>query len=419
MMSVFNLSMNNVNGLNSGLIRIQNYLQAHRSDFFALLQDGLALSEIRVLENTFHLVLPTEVIELYRWRNGAKTYHEQFRPGYRFVPLQEALEHRIYISIDDDRFSMPEDIDKSSCLLPIFAYDHESLSVLCREGDIVNSQMFSSDGCSGLYMYASSLTNLLKVMADCFEIGIYSFETYTYEQRFENAVLQKYQPELVEMALVKVLQAEKEMSGDFMGDIAVFVGVYGDIRAVEVLVRILFLSHDKYTGGYRIEIGAALALGYISSSTSIDALILALQSPYECIRDAASNPLIQICGSNAIPLLVDALKIKNEFVNNVIQKALALSCAIDELIVASFSEDDYVRLSVAKTLGRIARSIHSHIMNLGQDEPNPEREREIAKLSKQLDQVCFALIRMARDPVIEVRSVSENSLKQFRKSESV
>ncbi|MFM7886831.1 MAG: SMI1/KNR4 family protein, partial [Pseudanabaena sp.] len=346
--------MNNVNDLNSALIRIQNYLGEHRSDFFDLLQDGLALSEIRRLENTFHLVLPMEVIELYQWRNGAKTYHEQFRPGYRFVPLEEALEHRIYISIDDEHFSMPEDIDKSSCLLPIFAYDHESLAVLCKEGDIVNSQVFSSDGCSGLYLYASSLTNLVRVMADCFETGIYSFETYfetyTYEQRFENAVLQKYQPELVEMALLKVLQAEKEMSGDFMGDIAVFVGVYGDIRAVEVLVRLLFLSHDKYTGGYRIEIGAALALGYISSSTSIDALILALQSPYECIRDAASNPLIQICGFNATPLLVDALKIQNEFVNNVIQKALALSCAIDELIVASFSEDDYVRLSVAKTL---------------------------------------------------------------------
>jgi hypothetical protein len=408
--------MNNINDLNSGLIRIQNYLEARRSDFSTLLQDGLALSEIRVLENTFHLVLPMEVIKLYQWRNGAKTYHEQFRTGYRFVPLEEALEHRIYISIDDDHLSIPQDIDKSSCLLPIFAYDHESLSVLCREGDIVNSQVFSSDGCSGLYLYASSLTNLVKVMADCFETGIYSFETYTYEQRFENAVLQKYQPELVEMALVKVLQAKKEMSGDFMGDIAIFVGVYGDLRAVEVLVRILFLSHDKYTGGYRIEIGAALALGYISSSSSIDALILALQSPYECIRDAASNPLIQICGSNAIPLLVDALKIKNEFVNNVIQEALAISRAIDELIVASFSEDDYVRLSVSKILGRIARFIHSHIMNLGQDEPDPERGRAITKLSEQLDQVCLALIRMARDPVTEVRSVSEKSLKQFGKS---
>jgi hypothetical protein len=76
------------------------------------------------------------VIELYRWRNGAKTYHEQFRTGYRFVPLEEALEHRIYISIDEEHFSMPEDIGKSSCLLPIFAYDHESLAVLCKEGDI-------------------------------------------------------------------------------------------------------------------------------------------------------------------------------------------------------------------------------------------------------------------------------------------
>lgn len=408
--------MNNVNDLNSGLIRIQNYLQAHRSEFFALLQNGLTLSEIRKLENTFHLVLPTEVIELYRWRNGAKTYHEQFRPGYRFVPLEEALEHRIYISIDDEHFSMPEDIDKSSCLLPIFAYDHESLAVLCKEGDIVNSQVFSSDGCSGLYLYASSLTNLVRVMADCFETGIYSFETYTYEQRFENAVLQKYHPELVEMALAKVLQAEKEMSGDFMGDIAVFVGIYGDLHTVEVLVRILFLSHDKYTGGYRIEIGAALALGYISSSTSIDALILALQSPYECIRDAASNPLIQICGFNATPLLVDALKIKNEFTNNIIQQALLRNRAIDELIVASFFKDDYVRLSVAQTLGCIARYIHSDIRNLERYEPYPEREREIAKLSKQLDQVCFALIRMAIDPVIEVRSVSESSLKQFRKS---
>jgi hypothetical protein len=46
-----------------------------------------------------------------------------------------------------------------------------------------------------------------------------------------------------------------------------------------VLVRILFLSHDKYTGGYSIEIGASLALGYISSSTSIDALILAFVKP--------------------------------------------------------------------------------------------------------------------------------------------
>jgi cell wall assembly regulator SMI1 len=108
--------MNNENDLNSGLIRIQNYLAAYRGEYFAILQDGLALSEIRMLENTFHLVLPTEVIELYRWHNGAKTYHEQFCPRYRFVPLEEALEHRIYISIDDDRFSMPEDIDKSSCL---------------------------------------------------------------------------------------------------------------------------------------------------------------------------------------------------------------------------------------------------------------------------------------------------------------
>ncbi|MFM7887821.1 MAG: hypothetical protein ACKPCM_14275, partial [Pseudanabaena sp.] len=72
--------------------------------------------------------------------------------------------------------------------------------------------------------------------------------------------------------------------------------------------------------------------------------------------------------------------------------------------------------SVAKTLGRIARYIHSHIMNLGQGVSNPKRERVVTKLSEQLDQVCLALIRMARDPITEIRTASENFLNQFRKS---
>ena len=94
----FNLSMNNVNDLNSGLIRIQNYLEAQRSEFFALLQDGLTLSEIRKLENTFHLVLPTEVIELYRWRNGAKTY--QFTVGNNAGAFNAVVDLPAYVSTD-------------------------------------------------------------------------------------------------------------------------------------------------------------------------------------------------------------------------------------------------------------------------------------------------------------------------------
>jgi len=398
--------------LNCSFLRIQKYLDLNRPSFSALLQDGLTLNEITEFSNSYHVSFPVELVELYKWRNGAKTYHEQFRPGYRFIPLKEALEHRIYISRDDNQFFMFDGVvDMKSCLLPIFSYDHESLSVLCKDGDVFHSQVIRSDG-SCHYLYTSSLTNLIKVMVDCFESGLYSFETY--EERLENLILQKYQPELIENAFTKVLKAEKELSGELMAMITPFVGIYADSRAIEVLIRILFLSHDKHTEGCRIEKGTALALGMISNSTTIDALILALQSPYEVIRDAAINPLVQVCGSNVIPFLISALKITNEFVQEVIQQALTLrrSIAIDELIGALDNENNYARLSAVKVLGSVAKAYFRDTLSFGYSITSSEDQK---KIIKHLDYIILSLIGMKGDPVSEIRDAAENCLK-FRES---
>jgi hypothetical protein len=277
---------------------------------------------------------------------------------------------------------------------------------LCTNGDRLSSPVFHC-GESGFYLYASSLAGLMKMMAECFESGIYS--SAIYEQRLENQILQKHQPNLVKMALDMTLQIEREMASSFVGITAPFLAIYGDSNTVEVLTRILFLNPNNHEDGDGIKWGMAYALGNISNSASINALILALESPYKSVRKNASEAL-GLCGSNVNAFLIESLKIKNEFVNESIQRALVLRRASNDLIVAGRSEDDYVRIAAAKSLGKLANGILSHILNLSRSRRDPKTERMISKLREQADEIVFELLHMANDHVDEVKIAVNNSL---------
>jgi cell wall assembly regulator SMI1 len=75
------------------ITRIDQWLAAHRPDYYAQLQPGVGDAALDAFESRFTLRLPAAFRELYRWRNGQRPDCSASLQGNRmFVPLDEAAE---------------------------------------------------------------------------------------------------------------------------------------------------------------------------------------------------------------------------------------------------------------------------------------------------------------------------------------
>ena len=153
------------------------------------LKDGLPPSEIETVLSRLPFYLPKEVHELYQWRNGAASALQEmvnFRPYYRLLPLQEAVDHTLgilmsqqnYLSNPDKyppiTFSSPHNIER---LFPILALDDRCF--YCVQGslttpDSMTSVVYDDVIDSVPIPVAASLTGFFKSLLECWNSGAYS-----------------------------------------------------------------------------------------------------------------------------------------------------------------------------------------------------------------------------------------------------
>ncbi|XHX80608.1 MAG: SMI1/KNR4 family protein [Stenomitos frigidus ULC029] len=91
------------------------------------LQPGLSYEEITSKLEDFSYLLPTELIELYQWRNGqAGAYPDEFLPYYRLLSLEDALKEykcQIELAKEFSEDDLPWQKLYDPCWLPIFKED--------------------------------------------------------------------------------------------------------------------------------------------------------------------------------------------------------------------------------------------------------------------------------------------------------
>ncbi|MBD2102534.1 SMI1/KNR4 family protein [Leptolyngbya sp. FACHB-261] len=75
------------------ITRIDQWLAAHRPDYYAQLHPGVDDTALDAFESRFSVRLPALFRELYRWRNGQRPdYSASLQDNRMFVPLDEVAE---------------------------------------------------------------------------------------------------------------------------------------------------------------------------------------------------------------------------------------------------------------------------------------------------------------------------------------
>jgi len=84
------------------LAHLESILRTNAPQALADLQRGLSATNISQLEEQYHIQLPEEIKAIYQWHNGTHSHTnyvgDNFMPGHRFLPLEEALEENAIVS---------------------------------------------------------------------------------------------------------------------------------------------------------------------------------------------------------------------------------------------------------------------------------------------------------------------------------
>ncbi|MBE9208123.1 SMI1/KNR4 family protein [Nostoc sp. LEGE 06077] len=155
--------------LTQTLERILVWLQANCPSVASFPYPGLTNEQIQELTKDLPFKLPREVKELYQWRNG--TLHGQgFFPFSVFYSLEESLDfyYKTVKYQPDDTLLMAS---RNSLIL--FSTDKSFFFVVADEENNNTSQVWVVYTGDHPVICYTSLTNLILMMADCYESGAY------------------------------------------------------------------------------------------------------------------------------------------------------------------------------------------------------------------------------------------------------
>lgn len=170
---------------NELLKRLESFLYQQKSIAGSKLQQGITRAQILETIKNLSLTFPEEVYQLYEWKNGlvdteGNTIGElQLFPWGIFDPLDRAIQD--YLA-----YSKPGYWGRKH--FPIFSRAGDFLLINCKPDD-------SEYGC--IYQYAptlhfdeiplqyKSLSDLLKMVVECFEAGAYSFVDGVLEDNYD------------------------------------------------------------------------------------------------------------------------------------------------------------------------------------------------------------------------------------------
>ena len=166
---------------------IQSYeecLKRYDPDFLELFKSGGARDLVESKLNSLPLSLPSDLIELYVWRDGLKgwKYFESFIDGYTFLPLDEAIKS-YDLNVELQKRFDPKGIIFGGGPWPgekiypkgIFTFmqcDGNYVGIAEAESNEESSELVSVSRDGDIRVYFSSLSKLFEYLAKCHEEGI-------------------------------------------------------------------------------------------------------------------------------------------------------------------------------------------------------------------------------------------------------
>jgi hypothetical protein len=162
-----------MSSLITALERIFTCLQAQAPTMAAALQPGLTVAEQTAILAKYPFPLPTEVVELYQWRNGSPIATPcEFLPMHRLLPLAEAVEHyQFTLAALQDDDNAPDDL--AGHWLPILVEDANFYLVIGNRADKSLAPVVYRNEYQDLVAEFDSLTSMMMAIADCWETGTY------------------------------------------------------------------------------------------------------------------------------------------------------------------------------------------------------------------------------------------------------
>lgn len=290
--------------LRKTLAQIFVWLEQNYPHYASQLQPGLSREQIESLVKTLPFQLSKEIHKIYQWKNGTphSTFTAYLAPGYRFLPLKEAI--RAYYDLQD----CYDPSFFSQFWFPIFEEGINNIFTVGSQQQEDHSIILDFSGEDGLAeIYHSSLEKMILVTKNCFEVGAYYFKPEKYNEEYLDIlyvdrtkltqVVRKYDPVIIENVLEKLEQALNSCSYDKFCEVALGVRRFREPKITGMLIKMSLLSPsdtedlDSLEG---IRLFAISLLGDIGGRRAFDTLSLLKEDTDSDIQQAAQYALSRL-----------------------------------------------------------------------------------------------------------------------------
>ena len=227
------------------LNKILNWLNQDRYNEISFLQPGLSIKEIEEIISDLPLQLPTEVKQLYMWKNGTTrgNYEHEYNTtfGYwGFYPLQSVIASYQIIDFHNDVSIYSSELNK----LYIFfnAQPEEDGYVLIDERNqqtsLVVFEFCKAGDCSPIIKYAS-LTDMVLTISDWYENAYYiNYDGFLIpENDVAYQIWRKYNSSGITKAALDKLQGKLSLDIIYEAEADLIYAKHSN--AVEPLIKIL------------------------------------------------------------------------------------------------------------------------------------------------------------------------------------
>lgn len=304
----------------NALERIMTWLEEHLSEHAQSFLPGLNSEQIDKLLLPITTSIPEEIYEIYRWRNGRKTFppiNGVFPDIYDFFPLDEVVETYKHINIPPNEGGFLEEKFSNIRFVPFLGYlDPGTCAYVIGESNNI-SLIVSFFEAEGPTEYYDSLTSMMLSIAECYERGAYfivedqevdidGFMTPMIESHsvLGASIIRKYNPLTANKALedLKLIHSiSNHKSDDSISKIISALDVlarYQNPEALEIICDDLFNSRNLYLNQHQMILCKTISmLGEYKSQAALEILLhlkeqeigYIEQAVYFAIEDLQSN----------------------------------------------------------------------------------------------------------------------------------
>lgn len=151
-----------MSSVKSALLRIEKWLTANKPEYLEELSLGLSYAAIDAATEKFSCVLPSDVRELYNWRNGSKGYARVFPYFEFFFPLEKVLKGTEGIAEAWDDWNPAR----------VLIFD-QNADVQYSVDPETNYVWFTDVECDVCEIHWNCLNDFISATAEAYEVGAY------------------------------------------------------------------------------------------------------------------------------------------------------------------------------------------------------------------------------------------------------